>query len=288
MPDSSKAIKRKRLKLNINSLPKRQREILEIVNENGFSPIESLAQQFEVTPQTIRRDINKLCEYQLLQRFHGGAGRSSSVENLDYNNRRNILYQEKKSIAKMAAQRIPDRASLFINLGTTTEEVAKVLTGHKGLKVITNNLNVAMILSSSNSDSEIMVAGGMVRQRDNGITGEATVEFIKQFKVDYGIIGVSGIDEDGTLLDYDYHEVRIAREIIRNSRNVFLVTDHTKFNRNAMVRIADISEIDAIFTDKKPSSSFCDIMKIKEVELYVAESGQANSSSDENLTDDDI
>lgn len=271
MVDSLKAIKRKRLKLNLNTLPKRQREILDIVNEQGFASIEALAQQFEVTPQTIRRDINKLCEYQLLQRFHGGAGRSSSVENLDYDNRRNILYEEKKSIAKMAAEHIPDRASLFINLGTTTEEVAKVLVGHKGLKVITNNLNVAMIMSNSETDCEVIVAGGMVRQRDNGITGDATVEFIKQFKVDYGIIGVSGIDEDGTLLDYDYHEVRISREIINNSRNTFLVTDHTKFNRNAMVRIADIAEIDAIFTDKRPSTSFCDIMKTKEVELYVAD-----------------
>lgn len=271
MSDSQKAKKRKRLKLNLNSLPKRQREILDIVNEQGFAPIESLAQQFEVTPQTIRRDINRLCEYQLLQRFHGGAGRSSSVENVDYNNRRNILSQEKSLIGEMAAKHIPDRASLFINLGTTTEEVAKALSGHKGLKVITNNLNVAMIMSNHNADCEVIIAGGMVRQRDKGITGEATVEFIKQFKVDYGIIGVSGIDDDGTLLDYDYHEVRIAREIINNARNVFLVTDHTKFNRNAMVRIADLAEIDAIFTDKKPSPPFRDIMKTKEVELYVCD-----------------
>ncbi|MBI9113046.1 MAG: DeoR family transcriptional regulator [Maridesulfovibrio ferrireducens] len=274
MPDTLKTKKRKNLKFNLNSLSKRQREILDIVSDQGFAPIESLAQQFEVTPQTIRRDINKLCEHQLLQRFHGGAGRSSSVENVDYNDRRNILYQEKRLIAEMVAKHIPDRASLFINLGTTTEEVAKTLSGHKGLKVITNNLNVALIMS--NNDCEVIVAGGMVRQRDKGITGEATVEFIKQFKVDYGIIGVSGIDEDGTLLDYDYHEVRVAREIINNARNIFLVTDHTKFNRNAMVRIADLSEIDAIFTDKKPSMAFQDLMKSKEVALYVTEPGQRN------------
>ena len=272
MTEKPKTKKRKNLKFNLSSLSKRQREILDIVNDKGFAPIESLAQQFEVTPQTIRRDINKLCDLQLLQRFHGGAGRSSSVENVDYNDRRNILYQEKRFIAEMVAKNIPDRASLFINIGTTTEEVAKALSGHKGLRVITNNLNVALIMS--NTDCEVIVAGGVVRQRDKGITGEATVEFIKQFKVDYGIIGVSGIDEDGTLLDYDYHEVSVAREIINNARNTFLVTDHTKFNRNAMVRIADLSEIDAIFTDKKPSVSFRDLMKSKEVELYVTAPGQ--------------
>jgi len=261
--------RQKGMKLNLESLSKRQREIFNIVNERGFTPIESLAQHFEVTPQTIRRDINKLCKNNLLQRFHGGAGRASSVENVDYSTRRNILHQEKRLIAEMVAKHIPEHASMFINIGTTTEEVAKALAGHKSLRIITNNLNVAQTMS--NNDCEVIVAGGMVRQRDKGITGEATVEFIKQFKVDYGIIGVSGIDEDGTLLDYDYHEVRVAREIINNARNIFLVTDHTKFNRNAMVRIADLGEIDAIFTDKRPPQVFCDLMKSKEVALYVTE-----------------
>ncbi len=243
-----------------------------MVNEVGFASIDALAGQFDVTPQTIRRDINRLCSSKLLQRHHGGASRTSSVENVDYNTRQTILNQEKKRIAELVAQQIPDRASMFINLGTTTEEVAKALAQHKKLKVITNNLNVALSMSR-NEDCDVIVAGGMVRHRDQGITGEATVEFIRQFKVDYGIIGVSGIDEDGTLMDYDYHEVRVAREIINNSRSVFLVTDHTKFTRNAMVRIADLSEIDAIFTDKNPPVNFKELLKNKEVALFVTEGG---------------
>lgn len=258
---------------SLDSLSKRQRLILTMVNEQGFATIEALASHFDVTPQTIRRDINRLCECQLIQRYHGGASRSSSVENVDYSTRKNILNLEKKRIAEMVAKQIPDRASLFINLGTTTEEVAKSLSKHKKLRVITNNLNVALTMSN-NKDCDVIIAGGMVRSRDKGITGEATVEFIRQFKVDYGIIGVSGIDEDGTLLDYDYHEVRVAREIINNSRNVFLVTDHTKFTRNAMVRIADIAGIDAIFTDQKPPKPFRDMLKRKDVALFVSESDE--------------
>ncbi len=269
MIDTPKTKKNRRTRLDLRALSPRQREIYDIVSERGFASIESLSQQFDVTPQTIRRDIGRLCTNKLLQRFHGGAGRASSVENVDYSDRRNILNQEKRLIAEMVAKQIPNRASLFINIGTTTEEVAKALSGHKALRVITNNLNVALLMSDE--DNEVIVAGGMVRRRDKGITGEATVEFIKQFKVDYGIIGVSGIDEDGTLLDYDYHEVRVAREIIDNARNVFLVTDHTKFNRNAMVRIADLSEIDAIFTDKNPPLAFREMMKSKEVALHVAD-----------------
>lgn len=254
----------------MESLSKRQRDILTLVNERGFAPIETLAQHFEVTPQTIRRDITFLSGCDLLQRYHGGVGKSSSVENVDYTARKNILHLEKQHIGEMVAKRIPDAASLFINIGTTTEEVAKSLAGHKALRVITNNLNVALIMSTS-KDCNVIVAGGMVRHRDKGITGEATVEFIRQFKVDYGIIGVSGIDEDGTLLDYDYHEVRVAREIIDNSRNVFLVTDHSKFNRNAMVRIADLAEVDALFTDKTPPLAFRNMLKSKDVDLYVTE-----------------
>lgn len=254
----------------LDSLTKRQREILSIVNEQGYTAIDSLATLFQVTPQTIRRDINHLRDHKLLQRHHGGASRSSSVENIDYSTRKSIMSEEKKRIAEMVAEKIPDHASLFINLGTTTEEVAASLAKHKNLKVITNNLNVALNMSDNNN-CQVIVAGGMVRKKDKGITGEATIEFVRQFKVDIGIIGASGIDEDGTLFDYDYHEVRVTQEIIKNSRHVFLVTDHTKFTRNAMVRITDLSEIDSIFTDKTPPVAFLDLLKTKDVSLYVSE-----------------
>ncbi len=273
MQVSSKHNRGKNDRFSMDSLSSRQREIYTLVNEIGFASIEALASQFGVTPQTIRRDINRLCDSKLLQRHHGGASRATSVENVDYFTRQNILFQEKHRIAEMVTQQIPDCASLFINLGTTTEEVARLLDTHKKLKVITNNLNVAQTMSR-NKDCEVIIAGGMVRHRDQGITGEATVEFIRQFKVDFGIIGVSGIDEDGTLMDYDYHEVRVAREIIKNSRKVFLVTDHTKFSRNALVRIADVGEIDAIFTDKNPSVQFRNMLKKKEVALFVTEAGE--------------
>jgi len=251
-------------------LSKRQNKITDIVKEKGFAPIDDLAKHFDVTPQTIRRDINKLCDLGILTRYHGGAGISSSVQNLDYSARKSMLPQEKQRIANAAAAEIPDGASIFINIGTTTEEAAIALSSLKGLKVITNNLNVAMILSS-NDTCEVIVAGGMVRHRDKGITGEATVDFIRQFRVDYGIIGVSGIDEDGTLLDYDYHEVRVAREIISNSREIFLLADHTKFERNAMVRIGTLEDVNYLVTDKKPDKKFRDLIDQYGVKLIIAD-----------------
>jgi DeoR family glycerol-3-phosphate regulon repressor len=263
-PDSGKPANGK-----MAPLQERQAQIHQLVQAKGFVTIESLAREFGVTPQTIRRDINTLSKRGMLNRYHGGAGVDSSTENVAYNERKVLCFKEKQKIARLVASQIPDHASLFMNIGTTTEAVAQALCGHRRLRVITNNLNVATILSA-NTDFEVIVAGGLVRHRDCGIIGEATIDFIHQFKVDYGIIGISGIDADGTLLDFDYREVRAARAIIDNSRSVFLAADYTKFGRNAMVRLGSIEEIDALFTDRQPPAALVEIMNGADVQLHVA------------------
>jgi len=166
-------------------------------------------------------------------------------------------------------QDIPDGASIFINIGTTTEAVARELLQRKNLSVITNNLHVAATLSER-EDYRIIVAGGEVRSRDGGIIGEATVDLIRQFQTDFAIIGVSGIQEDGTLLDFDYREVRVSQAIIENARQVILVADISKFGRNAMVRLGEVSELDALYTDTKPSDEFVELLDSNGVKLVVA------------------
>ncbi len=249
----------------------RHQQILDMIGESGFASIQALADHFGVTPQTIRRDLNILSENGMVLRFHGGAGLTVSTENVDYANRKVLCLAEKRRIAKLVSSHIPTRASIFMNIGTTTEEVAKTLINHERLRVITNNLNVAKLLAD-HSNVDVIVAGGMVRQRDCGIVGESASDFIRQFKVDYGIIGISGIDLDGTLLDFDYREVRAARAIIENSRKVFLVADHSKVGRNAMVRLGHIEEIDALFTDRQPPGELVEVLNRAEVKLYVADS----------------
>lgn len=248
----------------------RQTQIVELVRQEGYVTVETLAERFQVTPQTIRRDISLLQDRALLRRFHGGVTAPGSVENFAYSTRQVLCLEEKRRIARLAARQVPDNASLFLNIGTTTEEVARALLGHRGLRVITNNINVANILYS-NASCEVIVAGGVIRARDGGIVGEATLDFVRQFKVDVGIIGISGIDQDGTLLDYDYREVRVARAIIDNSRQVFLVADHTKFGRNAMVRLASIGEVHALFTDREPPPPFGDAIAATPCQVHVAD-----------------
>lgn len=248
----------------------RHAQIVELVTERGFVTIEDLAQHFQVTPQTIRRDINFLDQENRLRRYHGGAGIAPSTSNRAYSDRQIQHLEEKQKIAQAIARRIPNHASLFINIGTTTETVAKALLKHEGLTVITNNLHVASLLAGK-EDFNLIIAGGQVRSKDGGIIGEATVDFVRQFKVDFALIGISGIDEDGDLLDFDYQEVRVAQAIIQNSRQVFLAADHSKFGRNAMIRLGHISQATYLFTGRRPPDKLVKILEASKVKLVIAE-----------------
>ena len=234
----------------------RQLELVEEVRRLYSVSVEALADRFGVTLQTVRRDLRLLADAGLLVRFHGGVRvPSSTTENIEYLQRQSLNEPAKQRIARAVAAAMPAGCSLFINIGTTTEAIARELLRHKGLRVITNNLNVAAILSD-NPDCEVIVAGGIVRSRDRGIIGEDTVDFIKQFKVDIGLIGISGIEADATLRDYDYREVKVARAIIEHSRQIWVAADHSKFNRPAMVELARFDEVDMLFTDAPPPAPF--------------------------------
>lgn len=240
--------------------------IIELVRQQGYVSTEELVDHFAVSPQTIRRDLNDLAEQNKIQRHHGGAALPSSSVNTAYHDRKVMWSAEKARIAARVASQIPDGATLFIDIGTTPEAVAHALLGHKNLRVVTNNLNVATLLTAK-EDFRLILAGGEVRTRDGGIIGEATLDFISQFRLDYGILGISGIDLDGSLLEFDYHEVRTKRAIIDNSRCVMLVTDHTKFGRSAMVNLGKMDLVDYLFTDQLPPPGVMTLIEHSDVKL---------------------
>jgi DeoR family glycerol-3-phosphate regulon repressor len=234
----------------------RQLTLLRAVHAQGSITVENLAGQLGVTLQTVRRDVQRLADEGLLTRFHGGVRvPNSTTENLAHQQRERLNAEGKARIARAVAQQVPNDCSLILNIGTTTEAVAKALLQHKGLRVITNNLNVAAILCG-NTDCEVIVAGGVVRARDRGIVGEAAVDFIRQFRVDIAVIGISGIEADGSLRDFDYREVKVAQTIIAHAREVWLAADSSKFNRPAMVEVGNLSQIDRLFTDSPPPEPF--------------------------------
>ncbi|MBE2894572.1 DeoR/GlpR family transcriptional regulator [Spirabiliibacterium falconis] len=247
----------------------RHSKIIDLVKQRGYISTEELVNVFHVTSQTIRRDLNELAEKNLIRRHHGGAASPSTSENSDYSERKCFFSQEKRAIALQTAKLIPNGASLFIDIGTTPEAVAYALLNHSNLQIVTNNLNAAHILMQ-NSDFKIIVAGGNLRA-DGGIIGEATVDFISQFRLDFAILGISAIDEDGALLDYDFHEVQVKKALMRSARQSLLVTDHSKFSRQAIVRLGDITDIDVLLTDTQPPENITQLMYTKQRNITICD-----------------
>lgn len=248
----------------------RRARIAEKVREAGFVSIETLAAHFAVTEQTIRRDVNALCDQGVLRRRHGGVELPIERENLPYDNRKVLNLAEKRAIAARVAALIPDGASLFFSIGTTPELVAQALRGHAHLRVFTNNLNVAAACCG-NPTFETTIVGGRLRNRYRDVVGHEVNVFFSQYKVDFGIFGVGGIDAEGALLDFAEEEVRAREAILANSRRSILIADHTKFGRNAVVRGGAITDVDAFCTDRPLPPDMAARLAEAGVEILLAE-----------------
>ncbi len=247
-------------------LTARQEKILSLLRSDGRVEVEDLADQFTVTSQTIRRDLSELCDMGLAVRTHGGAKRIAAVANREYHDRRRLQAPQKEAMGRLAASLIPDDCSVTLNIGTSTEQVARALAAHKGLVVLSNNINVINTLIGTRV-RELILVGGAVRPSDGAIVGEDAVEFISRYKVDYAVIGASALDPDGAILDYDSREVSVARAILRNARTKILVSDSTKFERTAPVRICDVADLDYVVTDRSPPTAFVESARAGATEI---------------------
>jgi len=186
--------------------------------------------------------------------------------------RQAIVQKEKMAIAAKVSSIIPDNAPVVLNIGTITEEVAKNLVNtHKGLKIITNNINIVNI-AAHNEDCEVWVTGGRVRISDNAVVGSTAANFIKNFKIDYATVGISAIDENGTLLDFDHDELIVTQEIYKQSRKIILIVDSNKFDRKAPYVTGNLSDIDIFITDIKPSKKIIKICKNNNMNLIITPS----------------
>ena len=246
-------------------------EILDQINKNGTVEVLDLAQQFDVTEQTVRRDLATLCQRGLATRMHGGARRLTTNVSQNYDARRMNNIGAKSEIAAAAAALIPNGASVMLNIGTTTEQVASSLTKHKNLSVITNNTNILQIFRETKLKSLVQV-GGMVRQSDGAVIGEEAVEHISRYKADFAVIGASAIDDDGDVLDFDAREVAVARAILKNARTKILVIDSAKFEVGAPVRITSIADLDFVVTNARPSNAFHKLAVASGTQLVVTSS----------------
>ena len=251
----------------------RHPEILEIARREGKVTVERLAEHFGVTLQTIRRDLSELAELGRLERVHGGAVLPSGTTNIAYDERRSINHEGKATIARACAAHIPDDVSIFLNIGTSTEAVARELLHHRKLLVVTNNIHVSNILMA-NADCEIIVTGGSLRRSDGGLVGKVAADTIGAFKFDFAVIGCSSIDSDGDLLDFDIHEVGVSQTVLRQSRRAYLVADQSKFKRTAPARISSLADVDVLFTDAPPPAPIAALCQNMGTQIIVANSGR--------------
>ena len=252
------------------SVNKRQKDIIDYARNNGFVTVEDLSEIFQVTHQTIRRDLAFLSDNFYLSRTHGGAFFQSGISNVNHFSRQTIAQKEKISIAEKVSEIVSDNSSIVLNIGTTTEQVAKnLVSARKGLKIITNNINIVNIVAHS-PHCEVWVAGGRLRTADNAVIGSVASEFIKNFKIDYAIVGVSAIDKEGTLLDFDHDELMVTKTIYEQSRKVILVADANKFERKAPYVTGHLKDVDTFVTDKKPGKDIIKICEKNNVELIIS------------------
>ena len=249
----------------------RREEIANLVNAQGYASIESLAEKYRVSTQTIRRDILALSDENLVTRLHGGAGSVSSLVNVSYDARRISMLDEKELIASAAATLIRSSQSVFMTGGSTMEIVAKHLSLIPTLCIITNNIHAAIHLYSK-KDIELLMPCGRVRNHNGCIIGPATMEFIANFQTDFLLMGIGAISAEGLLLDYDYEEAMLMAKMMKNSREVILVTDSTKFEKSATAQVGHLRDVSYLVTDRRPPAPACDLIDEHNVSLLVPDS----------------
>ncbi len=258
----------------------RHHEILRLLEQSGHLTIGQITSALGVSEQTVRRDLKKLEQMNLLSRFHGGANSLSqvledtpSLVNKDIRLREISYVQEKEAMAAAVAKLIPDGSTVFITIGTTVERIAMALADKKDLFVITNSLRVAGFLYSANS-LRVMLPSGQVRASNGGIRGPRTISDLEGFMPDFMITSVGAVQNDGTMLDFNVGDVEAAKLMMKNSKHTIIAADHSKFSAAASVRLGRISDVDYLVTDKMPEENIKEILENGNVSLILATPGR--------------
>jgi DeoR family glycerol-3-phosphate regulon repressor len=238
----------------------RREVIVELTRQHRHVSVEVLAGQLGVSAQTIRRDINKLCEQNILRRRHGGAELFERQLNTPYDERTTTNSEAKHAIAGVAASLVPDDSTVFISVGTTPAMVAEALKFRKGLTVVTNNLNAAMALAHEPTN-RIILPGGELRLPDRDILGDHVVDLVTAYRAEFAIFGVGGVAADGSLLDFHRSEVRLREAMREGCQQALLVVDHSKFGRFAPAVGGHLSQMDRIIMDRKPDGTFAAVLE---------------------------
>lgn len=254
------------------ALNKRHSEILDILSRRGYLAIEEMVAAFNVTPQTLRRDLQDMSDRGLLRRHHGGASANLSTANADYDLRHVETAAEKASIGAVAAELVKPGSSLFLTPGTTVDALAKAIAERRpgGLRVVTNSTSAATILENC-PDISIEITGGRWLGLNRAVGGIAAVASIENYRCDLLLTSIGAIAPDGSLLEYRDEEAVVGRAMLRNARRSIMLADHSKFARVATSRLADLGAFSTLITDRKPGPATSAMIAKAGCELIISD-----------------
>ena len=228
----------------------RQSAILDAVRLQGAVSVAALATEFDVTHQTIRRDLRTLQDLGLLQKGFGAAFASPGVARHGHDEREQTLAEVKRRLVQALEEFLTPDATIFVGLGTTFDSLHEVVESHPGILIATPNLTVAHTCAL-NTNATVYVYGGYVRNKDSSVLTMSD-ESRHRFRFDVAIIGASAIDEQGVVLEFDPMEVDLVCDVLAQSRQVILVAHDEKFGRRAPHVVTTLDEVDILISNAPP------------------------------------
>ena len=248
----------------------RQQTIAELVQRMGNITVNDLCARFNVSPATIRNDLRSLENRSVIKRTHGGAiSTSKMVYELSTVQKEVRSINEKRAIARAAAEFIEEGDAIALDSGTTTFELARLLVNIKNLTVVTNDLQIASWLEQ-NTSVNIMLAGGLVRRNFRCTTGQSALEMLSMLHVDKAFIAVNGVSIKSGLTTPTMDMACIKKQMIDSADKVILLADSSKIGRTAFVTYAPVSVLDVMITDEFADSSFVDSLRSTGVNVVCA------------------
>lgn len=233
---------------DLNKKDRRRRTLSGIIEERGYISLTEAAAALGVSAQTIRRDALELEKLGRVRRTHGGIAFTGTLDPGAYRQRRRSQASAKKAIAEHIARLVNDGATIFLDIGTTCEEVALALLARRNLKIVTYSIRSAALFVKR-EDFTVAIPGGVVRHIDGAIIGTGSKDFIAQFSFDYAIIAVSGMDMAGRLRDDDEFEVLRVRTAMAQARKIVLALTTSKIGAEGLVKLCDLHEVDTVVTN---------------------------------------
>lgn len=246
---------------------RRQAEIAELISRTGEMSVDALASQFQVSQETIRRDLGQLDDVGLVEKVHGGARRSRLHSEGTFQERMAENSAAKESIAEKILHLVEPGDSIFIDTGSTTLACARRLASVARLSVITNSVQVAEVLRSGPGRATVYLVGGEYRASNGQTIGPIAIEQIRGFQAEHAIITVAALDRAVGAMDASIEEAHVARAMIDCASHLFVVADVTKLRRKAAFRVCRLEEIDVLVCDQRPAPEFARAMEDAGVEL---------------------